>query len=328
MKKIIPVVLYLFLSAGIRAQDPQFSQFYAAPLYLGPSMAGTAGTGRLSLNFRDQWPKLSGKFVTYALSYDTYVHQYNSGIGVLFMRDDAGSGKLTTTQAGLNYSYRIKVNNDFFLQPGLQLQYYERKVNFSKLTFADQFYGEQVLPSTIESPPEEQRGHMDFSASVLAFAKKVWIGGSIDHLMKVNQTLEQDLRYVPLKLSVYGGIKLTLKQQLLVRDEQSMSFAFNFRNQASMQQLDVGMYYTRMPIMVGIWYRGLPIITSTQSKDALTVTAGFLVKSLTFTYSYDLTVSSLITSTGGAHELALVYLFDPPRSKYKRKMGAVPCPRF
>jgi type IX secretion system PorP/SprF family membrane protein len=309
-------------------QDPQFSQFYAAPLYLGPSMAGSAGNSRLCLNFRDQWPKLTGKFITYALSFDTYLHRYNSGAGVFFMSNNAGSGKLTTVQAGLNYSYRIKVTNDFFIQPGLEVQYFERKVNFEKLTFADQFYGDLVLPGTVEVPLDAQKGHMDFSTSVLAFTKKIWMGATINHLMKTNETLAANVNYVPLKASVFGGMKLVLKQTLLARDEQSFLVAFNYRNQTTMQQLDLGTYYHRAPFMIGLWYRGIPIISSTKSKDAISISAGALIKNLSFTYSYDLTVSSLITSTGGAHELSLVYLFEQPKGKYKRKMGAVPCPKF
>lgn len=328
MKKIIPYVLFLISLAAVKGQDPQFSQFYAAPLYLGPSMAGASGNDRLGLNFRDQWPKLSGKYITYAVSYDQYISRYNSGAGLIFMRDDAGSGKLTTTQVGLNYSYRIRATKDFFLQPGMQFQYFERKINFSKITFADQFYGDQILPGTVELPPDNQTGHIDFSFSLLAFTKDMWLGATVDHIMRTNQTLQVDVRYVPVKLSLYGGIKLALKQALLSRDEQNFTIAFNFRNQASMQQLDIGTYYNRYPFMVGLWYRGIPIIQSTQSKDAISVSGGVMVKNFTFTYSYDLTVSSLITSTGGAHELALVYIIERPTGRSKKKMGSVPCPKF
>src|ERR1035437_4850844 len=211
MNKILTLIfLFMAASPGF-AQDPQFSQFYAAPLYLGPSMAGTANNPRLGLNFRDQWPKITGRFITYSLSFDTYFSQYNSGVGLLFLRDNAGGGKLTTTQAGLNYSYRLKLNRDISLQPGIQFLYYQRKINFDKLTFADQHFGDEILGGTVESPPEDQSGHIDFSGSLLAFSKKSWLGASVDHLMHTSTTLQSDPRYVPIKLSVYGGIKFLMK---------------------------------------------------------------------------------------------------------------------
>lgn len=329
MKKFI-IYIIVFQLAGLvmYAQDSQFSQFYAAPLYLGPSMAGSSDNGRFCLNFRDQWPKLSGKYVTYAVSYDQYISKYYSGAGLLFLRDDAGNGKLLTTQVGLNYSYRLRVTKDFFLLPGMQFLYYQRKINFSKLTFADQFYGDQVLPGTVELPPDNQAGHMDFTFSLMAFTKRMWVGSTVDHVMKTSPVLEHDIRYVPLKVSVYGGVRLSLNRVLLNKDEQSFTLAFNYRNQEKMQQLDLGAYYNRLPFTVGLWYRGIPIIPGTQTKDAITVSAGMLVKNLMFTYSYDLTVSSLITSTGGAHELALVYIIERPYARSKRKMAPVPCPKF
>ena len=329
MKKIIYIVTLLLTATLGYGQDPQFSQFYAAPLYLGPSMAGTANNTRVGINFRDQWPKLSGKFITYALSFDSYLSQFNSGVGLLFLRDNAGGGKLTTTQAGLNYSYRIKINREFSIQPGIQFLYYQRKINFNKLTFADQFFGDDVLNGTVESPPEDQSGHIDFSGSLLIFNKNTWLGATVDHIMKTSQTLQTDVRYTPMKLSVYGGVKVLMRKPFLNSDEQSLSFAFNYRNQALMQQLDMGVYYNKLPFMIGLWYRGIPIIHGTNTKDAISISGGLMIKNFTFTYSYDLTISSLISSTGGAHEVALIYVFDQNTgSRGKRKMESVPCPKF
>lgn len=328
MQRII--VLSALLLAGLQAkgQDPQFSQFYASPLYLGPSMAGAGENSRIILNYRDQWPKLSGRYTTYALSFDHFIHRYRSGVGLLVLHDNAGRGKLTTTQIGLNYSYRIVVNRDFFIQPGLQFQYYQRNINFSELTFADQYFGSIVLPSTLETAPDNRTGHIDFSSSVLGFGKKFWIGFTVDHLMKLNSSLKNDDRFVPVKLSAYGGYKFIVGQSLLSRLEQSITVAFNYRNQAAMQQLDMGIYYHQLPFMVGLWYRGIPVITSDKSHDAITISAGAEIKQFIVSYSYDLTISTLVTSTGGAHEIGVIYNFDWDNGGRRRKLGSVPCPKF
>lgn len=49
------------------AQDPHFTQFYAAPTYLSPAFAGTTIQSRFVLQFRDQWPAIPGAFVSYNL---------------------------------------------------------------------------------------------------------------------------------------------------------------------------------------------------------------------------------------------------------------------
>ncbi|MFT4523977.1 MAG: hypothetical protein ACI85F_000118, partial [Bacteroidia bacterium] len=50
------------------AQDPQFTQFYANPLYLNPAFAGSKRCPRVVMNYRNQWPAISGTFVTYSAS--------------------------------------------------------------------------------------------------------------------------------------------------------------------------------------------------------------------------------------------------------------------
>ena len=62
------------------AQDPQYSQYYAAPLYLNPAMAGAEMMGRVGFNYRNQWPSLDAQFTTYSAYYDTYLPEYNSEI--------------------------------------------------------------------------------------------------------------------------------------------------------------------------------------------------------------------------------------------------------
>ena len=55
---LVAVVMLMGLPVKLQAQDPQFSQFYAAPLYLNPGFAGTTPYIRAGANFRSQWPSL------------------------------------------------------------------------------------------------------------------------------------------------------------------------------------------------------------------------------------------------------------------------------
>jgi hypothetical protein len=43
-------------------------------------------------------------------------------------------------------------------------------------------------------------------------------------------------------------------------------------------------------------------------------------------YSYDFTISNLVSSTGGAHEVSITYEFKTTRKREKPRM--VPCPEF
>ncbi len=90
-KKLLLLVLLSTLNLiKLKAQDPQFSQFYAAPLYLNPAFAGSNQASRAIANYRNQWPNFQANFITYAASFDHFFRKYNSGIGILAMADREG----------------------------------------------------------------------------------------------------------------------------------------------------------------------------------------------------------------------------------------------
>ena len=107
MRKIVIYCVLLFLSGSLKAQDPQFTQFYANPLYLNPAFAGAFGCPRLHANYRNEWPNLSGNYVTYSMSYDTYVKNVSGGIGLIAMHDQQGQGTVSYTHLTLPTILRV-----------------------------------------------------------------------------------------------------------------------------------------------------------------------------------------------------------------------------
>ena len=123
-----------FLKTGL-AQDSQFSQFYASPIYLAPSFAGSTNGDRIAINYRSQWPTISQSFKTYSLSYDHYSPHMKSGFGLLLFREQAGASSLSTTNIGLAYSYKFKFRSGWRISPGLSFFYKQRNVDFGNLLF-------------------------------------------------------------------------------------------------------------------------------------------------------------------------------------------------
>jgi hypothetical protein len=75
MKKILLIVFGVMIGAELLAQDPQFSQYYQAPLYLNPGFTGITPQQRVAINHRIQWPNLPQAFSTYSASYDIFVDE-------------------------------------------------------------------------------------------------------------------------------------------------------------------------------------------------------------------------------------------------------------
>ena len=120
----------------VTAQDPEFSQFYANPLYLNPAFAGTARCPRISLNYRNQWPGISGTFITTSASYDQHVESLNGGLGLIVTNDQAANTLRTTRVSGI-YSYQIKINRKFSVRAGVEATFFQKSLDWSKLTFGD-----------------------------------------------------------------------------------------------------------------------------------------------------------------------------------------------
>ena len=124
LKRVVLIVIVSFSlgkSEKLFAQDPEFTQFYANPLYLNPAMAGTAICPRFSLNYRNQWPAISGTYVTYSASYDQHFEGIKGGLGILVYDDRAGQGTLNTFSASGMYSYLLNVTRKFSLKFGFKL---------------------------------------------------------------------------------------------------------------------------------------------------------------------------------------------------------------
>jgi len=317
VRKYLVGIYFLFIIRLLQGQDPQFTQFYANPLYLAPSFAGATQQDRVSMQ---------GTFVTFTCAYDHFFESFNSGVGVLILRDVAGSGNLSLTNAAFQYSYDIKINNWWHVRPGAQVVYTQQGIDYAQLIWNTQLNQSGTIGPGTEAPPLETASAVDFGTSALAYSDMFWFGFSVDHLLRPDYGLwYADARW-PIKVSVFGGAQIIHKGRLLSPIDESLSLAFNFRHQYLYNQLDLGLYWYKAPLMLGFWYRGIPFISNDKKGDALAFLVGYKMDQVRVGYSYDFTISNLVSSTGGAHEISVVYEFKTTRKRLKRRM--VPCPEF
>ena len=194
MRESIIYISFLisFFCQSLFSQDPQLSQFYSSPLYMGPFLQVLHKEGGIIINYRDQWPKISGTFVTYALSGDYYFDKYKSGVGLLMLKDDAGNGLMNITNLGLNYSYNFSISRNWQVRPGIQAYYYMKEINYDLLRFGDQILRGSGSGTSVELNnllSSEPIRHFDFTSSVLAYSESLWFGFTVDHLMYLVMSL-------------------------------------------------------------------------------------------------------------------------------------------
>lgn len=339
---IVLVALSLALILPASAQDLQYSQYYAAPLYLNPAMAGAELSSRVGFNYRNQWPRYDVQFTSMSAYYDTFIPYIKSGIGVHVMQESEGVSKLRSTSVSLHYSYEIRLAENLYFRPGIQSTYIRKEVGFSdRLIFAKDINQDDpsLPPSSSSDGLGEQFGLYSFTAGGIIFTNNAWIGVAAHHLNKPNQSLiAGESSPLPMKLSFHAGFQISLEEGSMRRDfshfrkQRYLMPTVNYKKQGPFEQLDLGTYLYLEPILVGAWYRGLPFkaMEGQVNRDAIVVMAGLnLVNGLNVGYSFDYTISQLEIKSGGAHEVSISWTI-PSRNQGKPNLRdtILPSPKF
>ncbi|MBO6496120.1 MULTISPECIES: type IX secretion system membrane protein PorP/SprF [Roseivirga] len=334
------VIISLMSFNELKAQDPQFSQFYAAPLYINPAFTGASGYTRLGVNYRNQWPNLQSSFKTFSFYMDHYLYGANSGIGLIVTTDQEGSIGLKSTSIGGSYAYQLKINDNLVFRPGVQFSYFTRSSGYG-LIFANQIdpiTGQVDLnvtdPSVLDKDLRASFG--DISVGGVLYSRTLFLGAAVQHLTEPNQSLIDGVSPLQQRLTIHGGIKLKIGEGPLRRDltytraERSITPVFQYKTQGKFSQLDVGAFVHLEPINLGVQYRGVPFkqFEEFPNNEAIIFSVGVTTNNFNIGYSFDYTISELGIEAGGAHEFSLSYFLDFNKPvKVPRDRWRIPCPK-
>jgi len=336
---IVVFVMLMGMVFESKSQDPQFSQFYAAPLYLNPAFAGSAESARVGINYRNQWPSYPTNFVTYSAYFDYFFEDYNSGAGIMLLSDIEGLAGLRTNAVAAQYSYQLRITDNLVFRPGLEASYVMQNIDKGNLVFGDQidFNGQfkDVTDDDIINR-DFRNNYFDIGAGGLVYSNRFWFGFAASHLLTpVNSLITGDSQ-LDRKYSAHIGYKFLLPTSTNFNlpsgfRDVSLTPTIQYKIQGQFSQLDAGLYFTYEPFVFGTWYRGLPFkpIDGISNNEAVIFLAGISTNGLHIGYSFDYTISQLGIATGGAHEVSIRYEFflGDPR-KPPKNVRRIPCPKF
>lgn len=337
-------VLLFFSGIVVYAQDIQFSQFYQALLYQNPAFAGSGHKNRVMAHQRLQWLGVgnstygSSKYLTSLVSYDTYFKKYASGIGAQVFYDRQGDGQISAVDISAMYSYELHINSHYSFRSGFQLGWDSRTIDYSILTFPRQ-YSDSGFDNGVANPfsdVQSRKSYLDVSAGGVLYTNEYWIGVTAHHMNTPNQSFISEQSELPMKLALTGGYKFVLHEDAsgLANDptitEVTLTPTFHYKYQGKSDQFDLGLYGHYKHYVIGGWYRGIPFKkfnTKLQNNESFVILGGYKTYNMSFTYSYDYTVSTLrVIGTGGAHEINITYIF--PQKKWNKPTKRMPCPNF
>ncbi|MEM7298623.1 MAG: PorP/SprF family type IX secretion system membrane protein, partial [Bacteroidota bacterium] len=293
MRKLLLHITLLIIIWSSAAQDAQFSQFYSNPLHLNPAFAGTAANTRIVAIHRIQWPNLPQAFTNSSFSVDYNGDNINSGFGVLINRDQEGSAGLTNTSTSFIYSYTANLNDKVVIRPALKFGYVFRDIDRTQLVLGDQVdFGLDGAPS--QDPQVNSirlKNHWDIGTGVLIYTKKTWIGLAVDHLTSPNRSILEGTDKLPFRYSIHIGSRYPLQKIVPIGTiTPTIAPSVLYRRQGNFQQLDAGASVHLQPVIVGLYYRGMPFLNSEfglVNQDAIIVLAGLEYYNFEFNYSFD-----------------------------------------
>jgi type IX secretion system PorP/SprF family membrane protein len=286
VKHILALILTITV-LHTQAQDPVFSQPFLSPIYLNPAATGAGDNDlRFSAIYRRQWWAIPSQISYSAVSVDKFMPSLHGGFGLLGTHSSEGYLKKTGIYGTYAYTICSNVlsaaeNGDgprWFASGGLQFGMVQRRIDFSKLVFADQLDVDGVIPGSVTSADKavnNGKWYPDFSAGLFFNYNwddnnRVLLGASAHHINRPDESLTSTADTFRSQLPVLwtGNIMYTYTNP---DQTWSYSLAGIAYNQAQHNSLQVGAEVTqnKYDISLGVWYRGS---INFQQYDAFTVT--------------------------------------------------------
>lgn len=341
MKKLVlTLTICVLLLSESRAQDPNFSQFYASPLTLNPALTGKFdGMFRVAGNYRNQWPAINNAFTTATVSADMgilkdRIPEYDQfGVGIMGFTDRAGNGALVNNYVGLSVAYHKALDQDGFHQigAGFQGSYTNKRLDVSSLKFGDQLRANGFTGLSQENfnGYNLNLSYFDLNAGIFYNGStngynNFYAGVSMYHLNRHKEVFSDTGFYnLASRTTFQAGGKIPMGNY------NYLHLAANYSIQAKAQNITGGAAFSLnvnndeenpTNLYAGLWARFNNV------NDAIIPYIGLEFGEIQIGATYDINTSSLKTATNskGGIELSLIYTkkyVDPNMKKLN-------CPKF
>ncbi len=313
------------------AQDIHFSQFFEAPLWRNPSLAGIfTGDTRVQAVYRDQWNSVTNAYRTGSLNaeFKIPVGKSNDFIttGMQMLFDRAGTIGWTSAHVlpVLNYHKSLSSENNRYLSLGFMGGWVQRRFDPSKVTTNSQYGGGGVG----ENFANTQYNYLDGSVGISYNSNlnynpdnNFFIGAAYHHFNRPNNSFyrNNNIELNP-KLVFSGGLRFSVSENayVTVQADQTKQGGFSETVAGAMGGLKLGddMDNPAYTLHAGAFLRW---------NDALIPVIKIDYNPFSVAISYDVNISKLKPSSygRGGFELSVSY-----RAFRKDKGEYLLCPRF
>jgi len=343
-RNILYVTFFFFTKALVFGQEIHFSQFYAAPFTLNPSLAGSGYEKyKIGANYRNQWATVAAPFTTYAtwVEYGLKINKSDKiGLGGTMVLDKSGSGALNyfKLEIGGNYQKALDEKYKHFISVGFLGGINQRGANLSNIVFPDQNDGQRLDNTLPTSQPIANILNAAFSSGITytfnTLGKiKLFLGDNkrTSHGF-ISQTGLALYHLNRPNISFTGNAKANLpfqwifhtEQKMIMNTEVTITSRLLFMKQSSATQLNLGVEYEYIfpskdnktyGYYFGPYYRW---------GDAIILVTGLVYDAWRIGFSYDANISKLVPAsyTVGSFEISIIY------TEFSSTLSNISCPKF
>ncbi|RYE01816.1 MAG: type IX secretion system membrane protein PorP/SprF [Sphingobacteriales bacterium] len=333
-RKLCAALSLCFAGGALQAQDLHFSQFFQAPLLRNPALAGIfTGDIRVQALYRDQWNSVTQAYRTTSLS-----GEYKMPIGkaddfltiagqVLYDQAGTVAWKTTHILPGINYHKSLSTEVNRYLSVGFMGGLVQTSIDRSKVETSD-WYNTGADGETFGS---SRATYIDMATGVSFNTQwreksddNLFIAVALHHFNRPKRSFYKDAaaELTP-KIVVSGGIRFS------VTEASYLNLQGDFSKQGAFQESVLGALYgfklgPELDNPVGAIHGGAFL----RWNDAVVPVIKVDYYPFSFSFSYDVNISKLKTSTlgRGGFEVGLTYT---AKNKRREEMkGVIFCPKY
>lgn len=344
MKQLL-VILFLLtvLLPEVQAQDPMYTHGFMSPVYLNPAATGMADYDfRMTAVYRRQWLVVPSGMQYFTVSADKFIYEHSIGVGMMVNSEREGF----INKLGINGTFsKLLCFGTHQLSLGLQAGMYNRKVDYSKLWFADQINNQGIisnLPSQVSPNINNKKWVPDFAAGAMWIHNSgLMIGASVHHVNQPDESFtNQEESKLPRRLTLTTRMPFVIGVNKVWDDDLLLVPGAIYSMQRKNQTLSLGCEFKTHYINLGLWYRNN---MNYRRSDAISITVtldNFLGRNdydnpdkVRAGFAYDATTNGAgLTRTAGSTEGAVTYehLYNESATSDNRcnaaSRGGLPCP--
>jgi type IX secretion system PorP/SprF family membrane protein len=331
--KLLLLVCSLQLAACSFSQDVHFSQFFEAPLYRNPALAGIInGDVRVQTIYRSQWNSVANAYKTGSVNAEYKLPVKGDDYLTLAMQllyDRAGTTGLTTTHIlpAMNYHKSLSQDKNMYLSIGFMGGLVQRSIDRSKMTTSSTYMG----GGDGETNLMPQYKYFDGSAGMSFNAQvgqnpdnNLILGAAYHHFNRPKNSFFNNQGIIVEPKWVFSAdIKMAVNESsfVTVHNDYVKQGTYTETMSGLLYGLKIG-GYTEEPdyvLSAGAFMRW---------KDAVIPTVQLDYRPFSVSLSYDVNISQLsqFSHGQGGYELSLKYVGFLDRDN--SSANAVRCPRF